>query len=114
MSGEHRGPYNFYQWQKDERAKEAQGKCEQCGKKRTLVAHHLISVYIASRNPVLTPNLIRDDSNMVMLCHDCHEEADEVQKNLTVDEIGWLAWSLFDLDPEKVAEKQWSTEQRRN
>jgi 5-methylcytosine-specific restriction endonuclease McrA len=108
LATNYREAYNFHTHQKKERISHLHGKCEECGQKTNLEAHHLISVYIARRNPVLIPNLISSMENMMMLCEDCHHKADQRQRRLSTEEIGWLAWSLFDLDPLIVVNKQWS------
>lgn len=105
--------YNFSRAQRIERQDGVEGKCEGCGKEAHLEGHHIISVYIAARNPVLIPSLMRKIENLMMLCDECHEEADDDQRTWSRDEIGVVAWALFDLNAEEVSDAQWTAYPRK-
>lgn len=104
-----RGSYVFSRDRRLEREHRVHYKCEECGTKTDLLGHHIISCYMARRNPVLIPRLIKKAENLMMLCEDCHEKADKEQKKWSRDEIGMMAWALFGLDPARVADAQWTT-----
>ena len=109
MGGGRREAYTFGEDLKDERIIGCEGKCESCGSETKLYGHHLIACFLASQNPVLTPGLIRDNVNLIMLCHDCHKVADKDQVSWDAPDIAMMAWALFDLDPKEVAEAQGHT-----
>lgn len=99
--------YNFSRELRKEREAGVDNLCEQCGEEcDELQGHHIIPRYFARTNPALTPVLISSMANLAMLCPGCHEKADKVSRNLTKHEIGFVAWALFDLDPEEVRKKQ--------
>jgi len=100
--------YEFSRQQRINRERGTEGLCEHCGQEAHLEGHHIISAFLARRNPVLTPQVIKQMENLMMLCDDCHEEADVAQRKWKKEEIGLVAWALFDLDPEKVAKAQWT------
>jgi hypothetical protein len=100
--------YEFSRQQRIEREKGIEGLCEHCGEEAQLEGHHIISAFLARRNPVLAPQIIKQMENLMMLCDDCHEEADADQRKWREKDIGLMAWALFDLDPEKVAKAQWT------
>ncbi|MDH5533271.1 MAG: hypothetical protein OEX81_02495 [Candidatus Pacebacteria bacterium] len=101
--------YSFGEALKEERLTGCEGKCECCGAETKLYGHHLIACFLASHNPVLTPMVIRSTENMIMLCHDCHKQADEQQISWDAPDIAMMAWALFDLDPKEVEESQGHT-----
>jgi hypothetical protein len=100
--------YDFSRNQRIERGEGLDWRCEHCGGEAFLEGHHIISAFLARRNPVLTPQVIKQMENLMMLCDDCHEEADMDQRTWREDDIGIVAWALFDLDAEKVAKAQWT------
>ena len=100
--------YEFSRQLRIEREKGVKGLCEHCGQEAYLEGHHIISAYLARRNPVLTPQVIKKMENLMMLCDDCHEEADIDQRKWKKEDIGLVAWALFDLDAQKVAKAQWT------
>lgn len=90
-----------------ERLKGSNFTCETCNKKtRKLEVHHLIACYIASRNSLLTPAIIKTIENTICLCHECHVLADKDQLTWTAHDISIIAWALFDLNPKRVEEYQ--------
>lgn len=101
--------YTFAKETKYERSRESEGRCEVCGRRARLQAHHLVGCYFAARNPLLLPQLIRSIENAQSLCPNCHKKADEDHKHWTPHDVGFLAWALFDLDPMEVAEAQRGT-----
>ena len=98
--------YNFSKEIIRKRSVEIGGKCEHCGLQTKLFGHHLLPFFLAKKNPVLTPHVLTCMENLLLLCKNCHQEADEDQRTWTYHDIGMIAWALFNIDPKSVADAQ--------
>ena len=72
-----RRPYEFSRLTIDTAFRQAENKCEDCGKNaeeagKTLEAHHVLPIYIARLVPELAPMVIKSMLNCEILCYDCH------------------------------------------
>lgn len=105
-----RAPYTFPKALREERLEGTGYTCEQCGKHtKNLEVHHIFGAWLASQNPVLVPQIVKSIQNEMCLCPTCHAEANEHQHTWTARDIAFVAWALFDLDPEEVESNQRKT-----
>lgn len=102
-----RGGYGFESEMRHRRKEGLEGKCEQCGKKcNDLRGHHIVGVAVARRNPALTPSVVRDMANLMMLCPNCHKKADADNQRWNKHDVAMASWALFDKDPKEVEDAQ--------